>query len=68
MGQSDDPLMLRLYLTAAVLAVLVATAGILMIASSLNSNIAQRISFFGLLRCLGATRKQVARFVRLTLR
>lgn len=65
MGQSDDPLMLRLYLTAAVLAVLVATAGILMIASSLNSNIAQRISFFGLLRCLGATRKQVARFVRL---
>lgn len=53
MGQSDDPLMLRLYLTAAVLAVLVATAGILMIASSLNSNIAQRISFFGLVALPG---------------
>lgn len=65
MGQSNDPLMLNLYLTAAVLAVLVATAGVLMIASSLNSNIAQRTSFFGLLRCLGATRKQVVRFVRL---
>ena len=65
MGQSDDPLMLQLYLTAAVLALLVAAAGVLMIASSLNSNIAQRTSFFGLLRCLGATRKQVIRFVRL---
>ena len=65
LGQSDDPLMLQLYLTAAVLALLVAAAGVLMIASSLNSNIAQRTSFFGLLRCLGATRKQVIRFVRL---
>ena len=64
MGQSDNPYMLQLYLTAAVLAVLVMTAGILMIASSLNSNVARRTEFFGMLRCLGATRKQVIGFVR----
>ena len=56
--------MVRLYLIAAVLAVLVVAAGILMIAGSLNSNVAQRTEFFGMLRCLGATPKQVKRLVR----
>lgn len=64
MGQSDDPTMLGLYLTAAILVFLVLLAGILMIASSLNSNVAQRIQFFGMLRCIGATPKQVIRLVR----
>lgn len=36
----------------------------MMISSSLNSNVSQRMEFFGLLRCLGATRHQVLRFVR----
>lgn len=36
----------------------------MMISSSLNSNVSQRMEFFGLLRCLGATRRQVLRFVR----
>lgn len=62
--QTDDSAMVRLYLIAAVLAVLVAAAGILMIAGSLNSNVAQRTEFFGMLRCLGATPKQVKRLVR----
>lgn len=35
-----------------------------MISSSLNSNVSQRTEFFGLMRCLGATRRQVLRFVR----
>lgn len=39
-------------------------AGIMMIASSLNSNVAQRTEFFGLMRCIGATPKQVMRLVR----
>lgn len=62
--QTDDSAMLRLYLIAAVLAVLVVAAGILMIAGSLNSNVAQRTAFFGMLRCLGATPRQVKRLVR----
>lgn len=64
MGQSDDPTILILYGMALVLSALVASAGILMISSSLNSNVAQRTKFFGLLRCLGADKKQVIRFVR----
>ena len=38
---------------------------ILMISSSLNSNVAERTEFFGMLRCLGATKRQIMRFVRL---
>ncbi|WP_087066717.1 ABC transporter permease [Intestinibacillus massiliensis] len=64
MGQSGDPMMLCLYATAGVLFVLVLLAGIMMIASSLNSNVAQRTQFFGMLRCIGATPKQVIRLVR----
>lgn len=36
----------------------------MMISSSLNSDISQRIKFFGLMRCLGATRRQILRYVR----
>ena len=64
MGQSSDSYMLRLMETGIVLAVLVAALGVLMITGSLNSSVAQRTEFFGLLRCLGATRAQVSRFVR----
>lgn len=62
--QSHDMYFTRLYTVAAILAGLVTTAGILMIASSLNSSIAKRIEFFGMLRCLGASPKQIIRFVR----
>lgn len=65
MGQSRDSYIRNLYLVAAMLALLVMTAGILMITGSLNSNIAQRTDFFGMLRCLGMTPRQVIRFVRL---
>ena len=63
--QSSDSYYLTLYLVAVILAVLVAFAGMLMILGSLNSNVAQRTEFFGMMRCLGATGKQVRRFVRL---
>ena len=63
--QSSDSYILMLYLVAVILAVLVAFAGMLMILGSLNSNVAQRTEFFGMMRCLGATGKQVRRFVRL---
>lgn len=64
MFQSGDSYMMQFYLVAAVLAVLVVIAGIFMITASMNSNIVRRTEFFGMMRCLGAARKQVIRFVR----
>ncbi len=64
MFQSGDSYLIRFYFVAAILAVLVAVAGIFMIAASMNSSIARRTEFFGMLRCLGATQKQVVRFVK----
>ncbi|MDE6845140.1 MAG: ABC transporter permease [Lachnospiraceae bacterium] len=65
LGQSDEgnSFMMMIYAAAAVLSVLVLLSGILMIASSLNSNIAGRTEFFGMLRCVGATPKQIIRLV-----
>lgn len=53
------------YQTAAFLLVLVVLAGVLMISGSMNSNVAQRAQFFGMMRCIGMSRQQVKRFVRL---
>ena len=50
---------------AAVLFVLVLLAGVLMISGSMNSNLAQRTQFFGMMRCIGMSKRQVIRFVRL---
>ena len=64
-GFSSNSYMFGLYGIAAVLVLLVLTAGVLMISSSMNSNAAQRTQFFGMLRCIGASKKQIVRFVRL---
>jgi len=64
-GKSDDGSVKRVYGLAAVLSVLVLLAGVLMISGSLNSNVAQRTKFFGMMRCIGASRRQIIRFVRL---
>lgn len=64
MLQSDNSFILKLYLSAAFLAVLVIVSGILMITNSMNTMVSKRTEFFGMLRCLGASPKQVARFVR----
>lgn len=58
MGQS-------LLLVACVLFLLILIAGVLMISSSMNSTIAQRIQFFGMMRCIGMSKQQIVRFVRL---
>lgn len=55
----------QIYQVAVILSVIVMLTCILMISSSLNSNVAKRTEFFGMLRCLGATKKQIMRFVRL---
>ncbi len=64
MLQTRDSYLLSFYLLAGMLAVLVVIAGIFMITASMNSSIARRTEFFGMMRCLGATGKQVVRFVR----
>lgn len=64
-GHSRDSYMVKLYMIAAVLFVLVLIAGVLMIASSFNMSILERVQFFGMLRCLGASKRQVKRFVLL---
>lgn len=65
LGQSGDHYIMMLYLIAFILAALVAVSGMMMILGSMNSNVAQRTEFFGMMRCLGATAKQVRRYVRL---
>ena len=54
-----------LLLVACVLFLLILIAGVLMISSSMNSTVAQRIKFFGMMRCIGMSKQQIVRFVRL---
>ena len=51
--------------TACILFLLILIAGVLMISSSMNSTVAQRTQFFGMMRCIGMSKQQIVRFVRL---
>ncbi len=64
-GQSSNKSMQNIYGIAVILFVLVLLAGVLMISGSMNSNVAQRTKFFGMMRCIGASRQQIIRYVRL---
>lgn len=64
-GQSNSKMMKNIYSLAAVLFVFVLLAGVLMISGGLNSNVAQRTQFFGMMRCIGMSKQQVTRYVRL---
>lgn len=64
-GFSSDSYVMGLYLVAGMLFVLVLAAGVFMIVGSLTSKTAERSQFFGMLRCIGASRAQIIRFVRL---
>ncbi len=64
-GQSSHVSVKNIYGLAAILFVLVLLAGVLMISGSMNSNVAQRTKFFGMMRCIGASRRQIIRYVRL---
>ena len=55
----------NLFLIAGALFLLILIAGVLMISGSINSTVAQRTKFFGMMRCIGMSRKQLARFVKL---
>ncbi len=65
LGLSGDSYVMGMYLVAAVMFVLILIAGVLMIAGSINSNIAERTQFFGMMRCIGASKRQIIQFVRL---
>ena len=54
-----------LCIVAIVFFVLVLIAGVLMISSSINSNVKQRIKFFGMMRCIGMSKQQIIHFVKL---
>lgn len=58
MGKSLLPVTIFLF-------ILVLIAGVLMISGSINSNVAQRTKFFGMMRCIGMSKQQIIRFVRL---
>ena len=62
--QSADSYFGKMYLTALVLAGLVMTAAVLMIAGSMQTSVANRTEFFGMLRCIGASGRQIRRYVR----
>jgi putative ABC transport system permease protein len=50
---------------AGILFLLILLAGVLMISSSINNSVSQRTKFFGMMRCIGMSKQQVRRFVRL---
>ena len=61
----DSTMGQTLLLTAGVMFLLVLIAGVLMISGSINSSVAQRTQFFGMMRCIGMSKQQIIRFVRL---
>lgn len=65
MGASSNETMKNLYPMIIACFVFVLLAGIFMISSCMNSTVAQRTSFFGMMRCIGASKEQIVRFVRL---
>ena len=65
LGASTNENVNALYPLAAACFVIILIAGIFMISSCMNSNVAQRTEFFGMMRCIGASKQQIVRFVRL---
>lgn len=63
-GQSVNSTVLGLYATGAILFLLVLVAGVTMIYNTFNISVMDRIRQFGLLRCIGASKKQIKKLVR----
>lgn len=65
LGASTNKSINSLYPLAAACFVIILIAGVLMISGCMNSHVAQRTKFFGMMRCVGASKQQIVRFVRL---
>lgn len=63
LGASSSETFNGLYPLAAACMVIILAAGVLMISGCMNSNVAQRTSFFGMLRCIGASKQQIVNYV-----
>ena len=64
LGASSSETFNGFYPLAAVCLVIILAAGVLMVSGCMNSNVAQRTKFFGMMRCIGASQQQILRFVR----
>ncbi len=64
-GKSGNQSVQNMYGIASALFAMVLLAGVLMISGSMNSNVAQQTKFFGMMRCIGASQRQIIRYVRL---
>ncbi len=64
MGGSINNTVMGLYITGAVLFFIVLIAGVIMIYNTFNISVMQRIHQFGLLRCIGTSKKQIKKIVR----
>lgn len=65
MGASENRMAKNVYPLVVGVCLLVLLAGVLMISGSLSSAIAQRTQFFGMMRCIGMSKRQVVHFVEL---
>lgn len=65
LGASSNKSVNQLYPLAAVCFIIILISGVFMISSCMNSNVAQHTKFFGMMRCIGASKQQIIRFVRL---
>lgn len=65
LGASSNKNIDNIYPLAAACFVIILISGVFMISSCMNSNVAQRTKFFGMMRCIGASKQQIIRFVRL---
>lgn len=64
LGQSVNNTVLGIYGTGTILFLLVLVAGVTMICNTFNISVMDRIRQFGLLRCIGASKKQIKKLVR----
>lgn len=65
LGASTSKTMASFYPLAIGCFVIILFSGVFMISSCMNSNVAQRTQFFGMMRCIGASKQQIIHFVQL---
>lgn len=63
MGASTNKMMQQFYILTLIVILLVLTAGSFMILSVFNLETLNNITYYGMLRCIGASRKQIKRLV-----
>lgn len=65
LGMSNNTFVINMYMISVLLFMIVLISATLMISGTINSGVAKRTRFFGLLRCIGMSKSQVGRYVKL---